>query len=396
MQLSLQTFTTLVQNMAAAVQSSAAQLLDLTAGSALRAILEANASLAPWLQWLILQVLQATRAATSTGADLDSWMADFALVRMPASPASGLVSLSRYTPTLTALAPLGALVRTADGTQTFAVVADTTNPAFSAVQAGYILAAGVASVTVPVVAQVAGSAGNVQAARFPCSRPRSPAWTWSPTLSPSRTASMLRRTMPSVARFRNFIASRSRALLLAIGYAVSSVQQGLSYTIAENVDATGAPLTGNFVATVDDGSGAPSPHCSRLSAARSTPCGLSDRPSWYARRRGQRADLPLGQRVAGSGQERGCRGRWLGDRRVREYPPIGAPLPVTRIAQVAYGAHPAVTNVTNVLVNGGTSDVAASPGGNQDVQCCGELNDRRYRRFLKRLRAVLPSRWFPN
>ena len=194
MQLSLQTFTTLVQNMAAAVQASAAQLLDLTAGSALRAVLEANASLALWLQWLILQVLQTTRAATSTGADLDSWMADFTLVRMPASPASGLVSLSRYTPTLTALVPVGALVRTADGTQTFAVAVDTTNPAFSAAQTGYILAANVASVTVPVVAQVPGSAGNVQAGAIPCSRPQSRAWTSSPIRLPSRTESTPRRT----------------------------------------------------------------------------------------------------------------------------------------------------------------------------------------------------------
>src|ERR1700759_3229488 len=140
MKLSLQNFTTLVQNMAAAVQSSATQLLDLTAGSVLRAVLEANASLALWLQWLIVQVLQTTRAATSVGADLDSWMADFTLIRIPASFASGPVSLSRYTPTLNAFVPVGALVRTADGTQTFAVAADTTNPAFSASRSGFVLA----------------------------------------------------------------------------------------------------------------------------------------------------------------------------------------------------------------------------------------------------------------
>lgn len=67
MQLSLQNFTTLMQNMAAAVQSASAQLLDLTVGSTLRAVLEANASVALWMQWLILLVLQTTRAATSTG-----------------------------------------------------------------------------------------------------------------------------------------------------------------------------------------------------------------------------------------------------------------------------------------------------------------------------------------
>ena len=59
--LSLQNFTSLVQNMAAAVQASAASLLNLTVGSTLRAILEANASVVLWLQWLILQVLSLTR-----------------------------------------------------------------------------------------------------------------------------------------------------------------------------------------------------------------------------------------------------------------------------------------------------------------------------------------------
>ena len=125
MQLSLRTFNTLVQSMAAAVEASATQLLDLTVGSTLRAVLEANASIGLWMQWLILQVLRTTRAATSSGADLDSWMADLTLTRLPAVAATGIVTFSRFTPGMSALIPAGALVRTADGTQTFAVSADT-------------------------------------------------------------------------------------------------------------------------------------------------------------------------------------------------------------------------------------------------------------------------------
>ncbi len=162
MQLSLQNFTTLVQNMAAAVQSAANQLLDLTVGSTLRAILEANASLALWLQWLILQVLQTTRAATSTGADLDTWMADFSLARLPAVPASGIVTFSRFTPLAPALVPVGAAVRTADGSQVFSVVASPASSSYSAEQNGYALGPGIAALDVPVVAQTAGAAGNVQ------------------------------------------------------------------------------------------------------------------------------------------------------------------------------------------------------------------------------------------
>src|ERR1700733_1925446 len=137
MQLSLQTFTTLMQNMAAAVEASATQLLDLTVGSTLRAVLESNASIALWMQWLILLVLRTTRAATSNGTDLDSWMADFSLTRLPAVSATGSVTFSRFTSTAMALIPAGALVRTADGTQTFRVSIDTLLVSWASVSNGY-------------------------------------------------------------------------------------------------------------------------------------------------------------------------------------------------------------------------------------------------------------------
>ena len=91
--------------MAAAVEASATQLLDLTVGSTLRAVLEANASIGLWMQWLILLVLRTTRAATSNGADLDSWMADLTLTRLPAVAATGIVTFSRFTPDSVRLDP---------------------------------------------------------------------------------------------------------------------------------------------------------------------------------------------------------------------------------------------------------------------------------------------------
>ena len=162
MQLQLQNFTTLVSNAAAAVQGSARQLIDLTIGSTLRAILEANAALALWMQWLIVQVLATTRAATSNGVDLDSWVADFSLARLPASTAAGQATFARFTPTQQALVTPGTNVRTTDGSQTFAVTVDTTNNAWNAGQGGYVVGAGIASVTLPITASAPGSIGNVQ------------------------------------------------------------------------------------------------------------------------------------------------------------------------------------------------------------------------------------------
>src|SRR3954447_25939761 len=96
MQLKLKSFDQLVQDMSAALQGTAAAFKDVSVGSVIRALFEANAGVVLWLQWLILQVLSQTRAATSIGGDLDSWMADFGLSRLPAVPATGTVTLSRY------------------------------------------------------------------------------------------------------------------------------------------------------------------------------------------------------------------------------------------------------------------------------------------------------------
>jgi uncharacterized phage protein gp47/JayE len=211
MQLALQNFTTLVQNMAAAVQAAASQALDLTVGSALRAVLEANASVALWMQWLILQVLQTTRAATSTGPDLDSWMADMTLVRLPAVAAVGMVTFSRLTPTATAFLPVGALVRSADGSQTFAVTADSTNSAWSAAGGGYSLAAGLAALTVPVAAQMAGSAGNMQSGAISLMVTAIPGIDAVTNAAPLQNGLDAESDAAFRSRFQNFIQSRSRA-----------------------------------------------------------------------------------------------------------------------------------------------------------------------------------------
>ena len=258
MQLQLQTFTTLVSAAAAAVQGSAKQLIDLTVGSTLRALLEASASVGLWMQWLIVQVLQMTRAATSAGADLDSWVADFGLTRLPAVAATGSVTFSRFSPTNSALLPLGTQVKTADAMVVFDVTQDATNATWNATLNGYLIPATQASVTVPVVAEAAGSSGNVQA----------------------NTITLISAAIPGVdivtnglaftngidaeadvalrARFQNFINTRSQATQAAVGYAVSSVRQGLTWTIQENTTAASVYIPGNFVVTVDDGTGNPS------------------------------------------------------------------------------------------------------------------------------------------
>jgi uncharacterized phage protein gp47/JayE len=358
MQLSLRTFNTLVQTTAAAVEASATQLLDLTVGSTLRAVLEANASIGLWMQWLILQVLRTTRAATSEGADLDSWMADLGLSRLPAVPATGIVTFSRFTPGMPALIPAGALVRTADGTQTFAVVADTVQPSWSNLSNGYVVPAGAASLDVPVTAQAPGSAGNVQADTITLLASAMPG------IDSVNNESTFQNGLDAESddafrqRFRNYLASRSRATPLAVGYAISSIQQGLNYTIQENVDTSGQPRMGSFVVTADDGSGSPS--TALLSTVQSAIDAVRPVGSIFSVQPPSVVTVQISLTItAAPGMSKAPLQALVGNA-IGAYTnglPIGVSLPLTRLAQIAYSASAAIVNVSAIQANGGTSDV---------------------------------------
>lgn len=252
--LPLQNFSVLLQNMSAGLQGGSAQLVDLSIGSVMRALLESCASVALWMQWLILQVLATTRAATSIGADLDSWMADFSVTRLPGSQSVGQVVFSRYTPGIMAQIPVGAVVRTADASLSFSVSVDTGNSAWNGVS-GYTLNSGVASLLVPVTAILAGVSGNVLAGAI------SLVGTAIPGVDSVTNQNGLAGGVDAESdialrgRFQLYINSRSLATVGAIGSAIESLQQGLRYNVLENVDRLGNGVPGNFCVYADDGSG---------------------------------------------------------------------------------------------------------------------------------------------
>lgn len=364
MQLQLQNFSTLVSNAAAAVQGSARALVDLTVGSTLRALLEANASVALWMQWLILQVLQATRAATSAGSDLDSWMADFTVTRLPATAARGTVTLSRFVPFAAALVPAGTLLRTADGGLSFTVDADPGNPAWDASQAGFVLGAGVAAVDVMATAALGGVSGNVQPGAVALIGAALPGID-SVTNAAAFVGGLDAESDDDLrARFRNFMASRSRATPLAVLSAVQGVRQGLQATIQENQLPDGTANMGSFVVTVDDGTGAPATSllasvATAIEAVRPAGSSFNVRAPSV-----QQADIALAVATAPGAVHADV------VTTVRQAIidfinalPIGVPLAWSRLAQVAYDASSAVTNVTGVTVNGATADLAPAASG---------------------------------
>lgn len=263
--LTTKNFTTLVQEWAAVCQSSVAavfptQVLSFTKGAVFRALAEAQASVSLWLQGLILQLLTVTRLATSQGLDVDSFVNDFGLTRLPANAATGQVTFSRATPTNPAVILIGSVVQTTDGTQNFTVYADATNSAYSVNAggpgiAGYTIPAAVPSLNVPVQAVTAGTFGNVQAGVLTILQTGISGVDTVTNAAPFTNGFNAESDAALKARFVLFINSLAKGTLGAIGFAVLSVQQGMQYQIITNPPpAPGSPPA--VTVYVDDGSGA--------------------------------------------------------------------------------------------------------------------------------------------
>jgi len=364
MNLSLQNFSSLVQSMAATVQAGTDQILNFTVGSTVRSILEGSASIALWMQWLILQVLQTTRAATSSGSDLDTWVGDFSLTRLPASPASGVVTFSRFNSNIASLVPTGSLVKSVDGSQVFTVIGDIAATGWSEALNGYLINVGANEIDIPVVAAVSGTTGNVQAGAISM---LATAIAGVDKVSNSAAFQNGLDAESDVAlrnRFQTFISSRSRATLSAVEHAIRSVQQGLNYTIQENAASTGRFQLGNFLVTLDDGSGYPSAALlsmvyEAIDAVRPVGSTFSVFPPVVVQ---VNASLTLTMQTNARAadvvaQVMGALTFYI------DSLTIGMALPLTKIAQIAYSSSSQISNVTSVLLNGAAADVVVPLNG---------------------------------
>jgi uncharacterized phage protein gp47/JayE len=361
MALSTQDFTTLVKNQVAAIQGAAKTLVDLSVGSILRSLVEANSAVILWLQGLILQLMATTRAATSNGSDLDTWVADYGLTRLPAVAATGQVSFARFTSTLQAVVPIGAGVQTGDGSQKYTVTADTTNPNYSATLGGYVLAAGVSSINVPVVASTAGAGANALAGQINTLTTSIPGVDTVTNASAFTNGANAETDAALRARFITFVASLSKATKGAVGYAITSLQQGLSYALVENYLYSGAAQQGYFYVVVDDGTGNPGSTLltsvsNAIDAVRpvGTTFGVYG-PVVVNATIAMTATIAAGYDPVAT--------KALIVTAIKNYInslPLGQTLAYSRLLQVAYDASPGVTNITGYTLNGGTSDLTAT------------------------------------
>jgi uncharacterized phage protein gp47/JayE len=356
-----QSLTQMLQNFASTVQGSVTSaLLNFNIGTVFRALGEAVSGIALWLQGMILQMLALTRASTSTGSDLDSWFADFGFSRLAASYATGSVTFSRFTPTSQAVVPVGTVVQTTDGSQQFTVNTDTTNPAYSAALGGYVLAPNVASVSVTVTAVTAGTGGNVLANTITQLSQSVPGVDTVTNAAAFTNAVNAESDATALTRFQSWLLSLSKATKAAIGNAINSLQQGLTYTITENYSYAGVYQPGFFYVVIDDGSGTPSDTLvstvyNAIDAARGFTITFDVKKPIVV-------TATVAMTIATAAGYTHSTVTAAVQAALQAYInslPLGTSLAYSRLAQVAYDASSAVTNVTGVTLNGGTSDVTA-------------------------------------
>lgn len=359
MAVNVNSFATMVSNQVAAMQTAASTLVNFGVGSILRALVNANAAVSMWLQSLVLQVLALTRFASSYGSDADSWGADWGFYRLPASVAAGYVTFSRFTPTNTAFIPVGSQVQTADGTQQFQVVADTTNPAYSATPTpGYTIAAGTASLTAKVQSVNASINANVLPGTISVLLTSISGVDYCLNALATAGGANAESDAAFKARFPLFLQSLARGTPAAIQAAILAIQPGMQCQVYENQTLSGTTQPGFLTIIVDDGTGSPS--ASVLSQAGTianlyraagvqfaiygpTPVTVNVSFTLTTASGYNHSTLVAGAVTA-----------------VTAYIDAlldGASLSYSRLYQVIYDSSAGVIDVTALLVNGGTSDV---------------------------------------
>ncbi|PHK92899.1 baseplate protein [Pseudoroseomonas rhizosphaerae] len=367
MELNTRTHDQLVQQQITAMQAELpGQDLNTTSGSILRSLFNAVAAVMLWLQLIAYEVLSVTRLSTSTGTDVDSWLADWEVQqRQAATYATGVTKWERNSAPRALGLPVGAMCRTDDGSRTALVIADTGHDYWSAdvgSQGGYLVPADVYAVDVPAEAIEAGVAGNVLAGAY--TRIGSNASGWDRVSNPAAFSGGVDAESDEScrARFRAYIASLHRGTGISILTAAASVKQGLSFRLVENVDAAGNWSPGRFLLVVSDPSatgGQPSSELlSAIYAAVDAVRPVTVVPAIIGPLRttasvrltievneGYDKDTlltPIAQAVTAYINGLG----------------IGAPLRMSRITNAAFGVSPdGIANVANLTVNGIAGDV---------------------------------------
>ncbi len=187
-----------------------------------------------------------SRLQSSYGQDVDSFINAFDVERNGASPSSGSVTLSNPSPASQELVQQVGLIGKSSAGVAFTVLPDNSQPGYNAALNGYVIAPGASSVTATVVCNTPGTIGNVLAGQISVifGGGGVPAVVQSITNAEDFTNGTDIEPDPAVkARFTNEVAGQQSGTDVAIAAAIQAVQSGLTYTVGDMINASGAAST---------------------------------------------------------------------------------------------------------------------------------------------------------
>jgi len=362
MPIEFKSFQTLVNDQVTAVQGATATPIDFNVGTNELALVEANAGMGVFLEYLANWILALARAATSTGVDLDSWIAQFPMKpRLAGVKSSGNVQFSRFTASSSATIPVGSLVKSTDFTLSFEVIADDTNVYYNSSLKAYVIPALTTQIPVKVQCLTAGTIGNVSPNVITViASPISGVDTINNLVAftngkNSETDAELR------ARFILYINSLSRAVLIAYANAISSIPEIIRYNVVENKTYAGAVQEGYVYTVIDDGTGSPPADLiDKAYAAIQTVRGLAIQNDVFGPDP-QAVNiiidltiLPVTTEAVITELVTDALSNYINNLAFNEV------LPYSRIFEIVYDASPYIINATNLTLNGGTTDLSGT------------------------------------
>jgi len=263
MPLTVQTPTQVIANLQTVITAYTAKVKNFTSGSIAGSIVNSFAAMVLFLQQQAQYLVTVSRAATSVGVDLTSFVADYYLspTRVAATFAQGPVTFTRFqVAPAQVVIPVGTIIQNKVlpplATIQYQVIADTTNANFNASSNGYLIAAGASTVSVTVQALTAGSANNVQAgALISINSTGVPADTVVQSFAIQNGFDAENDAALRV-RFQAYISSLAKATASSVKSAILSTQTGLTFTINDGLNAAGSAQSAFFTIVADDGSAA--------------------------------------------------------------------------------------------------------------------------------------------
>jgi len=244
-------YADLLSNLIAVWAANTGAQPQLNSGDPLLAIFQAFATEGVFLENMATQLAALTRAQTSQGANLDTWMAQFQFTRLPAEPATGSVLLSANSAHNTPVnIPLGTVIQTAGGSIQYQLIADTTQSAYDATTQMYVLPSGTTSITATAQALVAGTSYDVQANQLV--QFATPVSGIDNVTNPAAIVNGVNAESDTAfrARFLLYLLGLREAVLPAVESAIEASYTGIQYVIVNNQDTNGNPVYGYFYVTI--------------------------------------------------------------------------------------------------------------------------------------------------